>query len=301
MNAPTQSGAAVPPEPTPAEILAKTYPGVNVALIGPPGTGKSYCLSTLAATGLDVFILYLEPGLESLLAAWSDKGLPVPKNVHWHVLPDKQYSMSRLIDQANKVGKFDQSALARYKDPQRGNWNRYEEFYKVLNNFVDQRGESFGSVENWDNSKVLCIDGMTGVGRAAIDMLTGDRIVRDKPDYGIAQNNLENIVLKLAIGCNCHVVLLFHVDRIADDVMGGMKLMPSLPGRALSGTITQPFSDVILTKREGASWHWDTLDSTADLKTRNLPILAKIPADFGPIINKWRARRDAAIKSGGLA
>lgn len=279
---------------TSAPSAKPVYPGFNAILMGPPGTGKTHALSTLAQAGLEVFVAFLEPGLESLTAPWADKGQPIPPNVHWHILSDRQRSFEDLRGQAEKVGKFDQKFLANYKDPKRGDFNRFEALYLLLSNFVDQHGQSFGSVDSWGTNRVLCLDGMTGVGKAALDMMTGDRIVRDKPDYGIAQNNIQNLIDKLTLGCNCHVVILCHIERISDDVLGGMKLMPSLPGRALQGTLTQPFSDVILSKREGATWYWDTADTSADLKTRNLEVKSKIEPDFKHILAKWELRRKAA-------
>lgn len=279
----------------PHPVLSPSYPGVNVILMGPPGTGKTHALSTLADAGLEVFVLFLEPGLESLKAAWVDRGLPIPPNVHWHYLEPRTRSFASMQAMVDKVGKLDLKALANYKDIQRGSHNRFEALYGVLNNFVCQRtGASFGSVETWGNDRVIAIDGTTGVGDAALEMMTGDKPVRDKPDYGIAQTNIMSLIHKLTTGCNCHFVLIAHVDRQIDEILGGVKLMPSTPGKAIQSVIAQPFSDVILTRREGASWHWDTADSSADLKTRNLPVLSKLKPDFGAILAKWRARAEAA-------
>lgn len=270
------------------------YPGVNVVLMGPPGSGKTHALHTLAEWGLETFVVFLEPGLESLIAPYADKGKPIPPNLHWHTLEARTRSFEDMRKQAEAIGKFDLKFLANYKDPQRSQYNRYEALYACLNNFVDQNGKSWGPVDSWGNDRVICIDGATGVGEAAMEMMTGDRIVRDKPDYGIAQNNMMNLIRKLTSGCACHFVLLAHVERLVDEVMGGVKLMPSTPGRAIQGLITQPFSDVILTRREGDKWYWDTADSSADLKTRNLAIQSKLSPDFKGIMDKWRGRKLAA-------
>ena len=64
-----------------------TLPGTNVLLIGPAGTGKTYSVATLVESGIEVFYLALEPGLEALLGYWIDAGKPVPANLHWHFLP----------------------------------------------------------------------------------------------------------------------------------------------------------------------------------------------------------------------
>ena len=48
-----------------------TLPGVNVLLMGPSGTGKTYSIGTLVDMGVEVFYLALESGMESLLGYWT--------------------------------------------------------------------------------------------------------------------------------------------------------------------------------------------------------------------------------------
>jgi DNA replication protein DnaC len=66
----------------PAELKKSALPGVNVLLMGPAGTGKTHSIGTLVDAGVEVFYLGLEPGLESLLGFWTDKGKEVPANLH---------------------------------------------------------------------------------------------------------------------------------------------------------------------------------------------------------------------------
>ena len=42
--------------------------------------------------------------------------------------------------------------------------------------------------------------------------------------------------------------------------------------------------------RQGCVGGGDTEDPAADLKTRNLPISAKVPPTFSTILAKWRSR-----------
>lgn len=271
------------------------YPGFNAIVMGPPGSGKTHALSTLPATGLETFVLFLEPGLETLVGAYSDTNRPVPDNLHWHYLQSKQRSIEDLRKTAEMIGKFDQKALANYKDMRRSQYNQFEAIYALLNDFIDQRtGKHYGPVDEWGSDRCLVIDGLSGLGRAVMDSITGDKPLRDKPDYGLAQTSLMNFIHKVTTGCNCHFVLIAHVDRQLDEVLGGVKLMISTIGQAIKSDLAQPFSDVILAKREQATWWWDTADSGADLKTRNLPVQSKIPADFGAIFAKWQARKLAA-------
>jgi hypothetical protein len=94
----------------------------------------------------------------------------------------------------------------------------------------------------------------------------------------------------LCDGCACHFVLLAHVERETDMVLGGVKIMVSTLGRALAPKIPAMFSDVILATRTGTDWKWDTASAQADVKTRNLPIAAGNPPSFAGIVAKWKSR-----------
>lgn len=279
------------------QAINPEYPGFNVMLMGPTGTGKTYVLSSLVSTGLEVFYLGIEPGLETLIGAFTDspprgKGLTtLPENLHWHYIQPKTQGFSQLQQTADNIAKMDLAALTRLRDTNRSKSNLVYDMYGILNDFHDQRtGGKFGCVDQWKNDRVLCVDSLTGLSWIFMQMVVGTKPVRDKPDYGIAQNNLMNFIHKMTSGCNCHFVLLAHDDREVDEVLGGVKRMPKSIGKALVSEIQQPFSDVILTVREGDKFHWDTANSQADLKTRNLPINAKLPADFGQIFKSWQSR-----------
>src|SRR5882672_7919556 len=79
---PSISSSTLPTSTTEPSLLA----GVNVLLEGPTGTGKTYSTGTLVDTGIETFYFGLESGIESLIAYWTDRGKPVPANLHWHTL-----------------------------------------------------------------------------------------------------------------------------------------------------------------------------------------------------------------------
>jgi hypothetical protein len=263
--------------------------------MGPSGTGKTYSIKTLVETGLDVFCLFLEPGLETIIGAYADSNEPIPENLHWHYLQPKTQGFSQLQKTADSIGKFDLAGLSKMRDLERGKNNQMVELYSILNDFSDQRtGKKFGSVDSWDSSKVLVIDSLSALNRICMEMVVGTKPVRDMADWGIAQNNLMALLHKLTSGCNCHFVLIAHVDRETDQILGGVKLMVAALGKAITAQIPQPFSDVILTSRENDKFYWDTANSQADVKTRNLPIAQKLPADFTTIISRWQSRKNLA-------
>jgi hypothetical protein len=277
------------------EVKKTSMPGFNVMLMGPAGSGKTHAIGTLVEAGLEVYYLALEPGLESLLGYWTDKGQLIPKNLHWHTLKAPDTSFMDMMDTATKINQFSLEMLAKMVDPNKSRHNQYLELFKVLHDFTDQRDDSkHGSVNSWGTDKVLVIDSLTGLNNAALNLVIGGKPVRSQSDWGIAQQQLEGLLRKLCDGCQCHFVLLSHVERESDLVLGGVKLMASTLGKALAPKIPAMFSDVILTVRQGDKWTWDTANVMADLKTRNLPIKSDNPPSFAPIVIKWKARAAAS-------
>jgi hypothetical protein len=263
--------------------------------MGPSGTGKTFSISTLVDSGLETFALFLEPGLETLIGAYADEGKPLPEKLHFHYLQPRTQGFDTLKSMADNIGKFDLAGLAKLKDIKRSQSNQVLDLYTVLNNFTDQKtGEAYGPVDSWGNDRVLVIDSLSALNRIVMDMVVGTKPVKDMAEWGIAQTQIMSLLQKLTSGCMCHFVLIAHVEREVDQLMGGIKLMVSSLGKAITKDIPQPFSDVILSVREGDKFFWDTANSQADLKTRNLPILSKLPASFAPIIAKWTERRNLA-------
>lgn len=275
----------------PSIAIRSSLPGVNVLLMGPAGTGKTHSIGSLVETGIEVFYLGLEPGLESLLGYFTDKGKTVPGNLHWHQLEAPKASFLEMLDSATKINTMALDSLAKMSDPNRSKHNQFLKLLESFNNFPDDRtGEKYGCVDTWTSSRALVVDGMAGLARAAMSLVVGGKPVKNQSDWGIAQDQVEKIVRMLADNCRCHFVLLAHVERETDAVLGGVKIMVSTLGKALAPKLPPMFSDVILTVREGNKFSWDTGSALADVKTRNLAIAQGLPADFGAIINKWKSR-----------
>lgn len=276
------------------EETKSLLPGPNVLLMGPAGTGKTHSIGTLVDSGVEVFYLGLEPGLESLLGYWTDKGKLVPDNLHWHQLAAPKASFLDMIDSATKINTLALDTLAKMSDPKRGNHNQFIKLLEALNDFPDDRtGQKFGCVDTWTPSRAIVMDGMAGLSRAAMALVVGGKPVKNQSDWGIAMDTVERILRMLTDNCRCSFVLIGHVERETDAVLGGVKISLSALGNKLGPKITPMFSDVILTVREGSKFTWDTGSALADVKTRNLPIAQGIAADFGQIVKKWISRGGA--------
>lgn len=270
-----------------------TLPGFNVLLMGPSGTGKTHSIGTLVDQGVEVFYLALESGMESLLGYWTDRGLPIPDNLHWHKVAAPTADFAQMIANAKNINMLSLDSLAKAVDPNKSKHNQFISLLEALNNFPDDRtGEKFGPVNTWDQSKVLVIDGATGIANCAMSLVIGGKAVKNQSDWGIAQDQVMKMVQMLCDNCPCHFILLAHVERETDAVLGGVKLMVSTLGRAIAPKFPAMFSDVILTARSGDKWTWDTASAMADVKTRNLPIKSDNQPDFGLILNKWISRNN---------
>jgi len=264
--------------------------GINTLIMGPAGTGKTTSIGTAVDSGLEVFYLTLEAGIDPLLDYWLDRNLPIPKNLHWHVLSPATASITELIDSARKVNTLTFESITKMADPNRTKYNQFIGLLENLNNFTDQKGEKFGAVNTWEPDRILVIDGLTGLNNAAMSMVIGGKPVKNQADWGVAQDQVYKILELLTGSCRCHFILIAHVERETDQVLGGVKLTVSTLGRALAPKIPPLFSDVILTVKEGKSFYWDTASPQADVKTRNLKIESKLPPSFKPILDRWTSR-----------
>lgn len=274
-----------------------SLPGVNVMLMGPSGTGKTHAIGTLVDAGLDVFYFAYEAGSETLVGYFTDRGLPVPPNLHICTVRAPTASFLEMADAVRYVNTLSFEGLIKQVDPSKSKYNQLEQFLRNFNDVTDDSGKKWGDVQSWDSSKALVIDGLTGLCDSAMKACIGGKFARDQKDWGLAQNIVEGILRKITSESKYHFVLISHVERETDPNGGGLKLMASALGRALAPKLPAMFSDVVLAKRIGRDFWWDTEDPAADLKTRNLPISGKIPPSFAVIIDKWKSRGGAIDSS----
>jgi hypothetical protein len=269
-------------------------PGVNVLIEGPTGTGKTYSLGTIADAGVELFLLFTESGLETTLGYWTDRGLDIPPNVHWHVLGRAKDSFTTMAAAADSINKLDLASLSKMQDVNRSKHNQFVGLLKVLADFPDDRtGQKFGAVDSWGPDRCLALDSLSGINPIALSLVVGGKPVKSQSDWGIAMDQVEKLIRTLTDGCKCHFILTSHVEREVDQVLGGVKLTVATLGVKLAPKIPPMFSDVILTSREADKFFWSTANGQADLKARNLPLKDHMPPDFKPILTKWLSRGGA--------
>lgn len=271
-------------------VVASTLPGAKIMLMGPTGTGKTHSIGTALEAGLRVVFFAYEQGVESLLGYFTDNGKPIPENLHICTVKAPTASFLEMADMVKTVNTLSFDTLIKQQDPARSKYNQLEHFLRTFNDVTTDKGLKLGSVQSWGTDTMLVVDGLTGLCSAAMKACIGGKFARDQKDWGLAQNMVEEILRKTTAECQCWFTLISHVERETDPNGGGLKLMASALGRALAPKLPTMFSDVILCKRMGSEWYWDTEDPAADLKTRNLPIATKNLPDFRTIVAKWQSR-----------
>lgn len=288
--------AQIPVEPQSPRFdsIESLLSGVNILLEGPGGTGKTHAIGTAVDAGVETFVVFTESGLETLLGYWTDRGKPIPPNLHWHVMQTAPGSFDKLATMAETINRTSMDAMFKMQDPQRHLHNEYVGFLRQLSKFIDQRdGKDYGAVDSWGPNRLLVVDSLSGLNPKAFSLVTGDKPLKDQRDWGMAMELIEKLVRQLTSGCRCHVIMLAHVERETDLVQGGVKITVATLGVKLAPKLVPMFSDVILSVREGAKFTWSTANSQADLKARNLPIADGIPPDFKQIFTKWQSRGGA--------
>lgn len=267
-----------------------SLPGSNVMLVGATGTGKTHSIRTLVEAGLEVFVIFTEPGMEVLSDIPSDK-------LHWKYIPPSTTDWASMLDSASKINRLAFKALTELGDINKSKYTEFLTLLTTLSNFVDDRtGECFGAVDSWDGSRALVVDSLSGLNIMAMNLVTGSKPVKSMADWGVAIDNLERLLTKLCVDTKCHFILTAHLERETDEMTGGTSLMASTLGRKLAPKLPRFFSDVIHVKRNAEQFVWSTASMNVDLKARNLPISDNLPPSFIPIIDSWR-KREASVKS----
>lgn len=263
--------------------------GPNILLMGPAGTGKTDSLGTIPST-LNTRYMSLEKGLESLLNHYKRTNKPVPANLAWHHITPPKSSFKEMRDMAVKIGTIPMETLLKMPDTNKARYDMWETMLSAMSDFPDDRtGKKLGAVDDWGPGDCLVIDGLTGLNQAILQRVVGGKPVKSPQDWGVAQDQLEGFLRMLTTHCRCWIIVLAHVEREVDMVLGGNKITVSSLGKALPPKIPAMFSDVILATREATTWTWDTVSSQAEIKARNLPWKSGLAPDFGAIYENWKS------------
>lgn len=274
--------------PTPATTLQPP----SVLLIGGPGSGKTYSLSTLLpALPGRIFLISTEPtGLESFIDAVNVKKLDLSR-CHWAGINPSRPGFDALMKTAQIVVNSSFEGLSKLSPGSDRHKAQMLRLIAQLQNFTCERtGKTFGPVEGFTNDDALIIDSLSGLSLMAMDMVAGDKVSAHPGEWGVAMNLIEKIILTLTSGLKCTFVLTAHLERETDEITGASRIMASTLGKKLAPRIPRFFSEVVMTIRTGEQFFWSNSEVGADLKRRALPPGSKLEPSFQLILNAYRAR-----------
>lgn len=283
---PATTAAPVAPPPERKSKL----PGFKTLILGDSGCGKTYSIGKLIEMGLNVRILFTEPGMETVGQYFQDRKQEIPPNVHWHYIAPAAPSWAKMIDSAKKINSMSFKMLAELSDINKKEFGEFIEIVTSLSNFKsDRTGEVFGAADDWGTDTVLVLDSLSGLNLAAMNLVTGSKPVKSMADWGVAISNLEFLITKLTTGLRCHFVMTAHMEREQDEITGGVSLMASTLGKKLAPKIPRYFSDVVQARRDADKFFWSTNAMNVALKARNLKLSDNLSPDFGQIMESWKA------------
>lgn len=268
----------------------------SILMLGEPGNGKTFSLATIPQHKhiKKFFYLFTDPGGdESLIDGLRHYDVPVDK-IHWHYIPPASQGWDTLEELATKVNTMDYNSIANIKAGI--NKREHRQMFDIIGclaNFKCQRtGEEFGAADDWPDDYSIAFDSLTGLNKIARDSTVGAKPTLHQGEWGIAMSMEENFIRKFVSSIKCPRVMVGHLDKQMDEVVGRMTLQVSLLGNKLAPQIPHMFSDVVYAYRQGEDFLWSTTDDRISLKTRNLPLNGKILPSYGPVLDKWQERAE---------
>jgi len=272
----------------------------SVLLMGPSGSGKTYSLSTLLESGLEVFLIVTEPhGLETLLDVTAQKKLDINK-LHWRYIPPARPGFETLEKMGKLISVSDQKTLADMRGTPRAD-AQWLQLLSTLRDFKDERdGKSYGPVTDFNFSRALVLDSLSGVSSMAMDVTIGDKVTANPGEWGIAMRALDKFLLTCTSDLKCFFILTAHIEREEDPNTGALQMMVSTLGKKLAPQIPKFFSEVVLsqadTEGDKRSFRWSTNTPNTFTKNRALPLSSKLEPSFKPITEAFN-RRLAQLKA----
>lgn len=271
----------------------------SIALIGDPGGGKTYSITTLIECGLEVFVLITESGgLDSLLDSVRDRNLPIDK-LHWHVVLPATPHWSALLSMVKKVNQLSYSDLADMKQGiDKDKCNQLWDVLTTVQNFpCDRTGQKYGDITEWDATRAFVVDSLTGLNEMCWQNTVGLKPTAHQGEWGVAMNVELQLINKFT-SLGCYFVCTAHVDREPDEIAGGTHKMMAALGRKNAPKIARLFSEIVLCKRNPTDkklpFVWSTADNDTVVKARALSFSGTLIPHFRSIYDIHNQRVAAA-------
>ena len=262
----------------------KTIPGFKMLLMGETGRGKTHSLRTLVDAGITPFVIFTEQGMDVL-------GDIPPEKCHWKYIAPAKVPWGDLAQAAQTINRLSFKALKSLTDSKRHEYDQMVQLWNTCNNFIcDRTGEEFGDVSTWGTDRCLVLDSFTGAGTMALKLVVGNAPSPDQGQWGVAMQQLHDLVIQLCNQPTCHVVVISHIGTEYNEAAGQTTRMISTLGQKLAPKIGLNFSDVIEAYRNGDKFRWRTTHPDTATKAHNVPWGTDINPDFRNVISAWGKR-----------
>lgn len=244
--------------------------------------------------GIEVFVIGTEPGfVDSLLDRVRELKLDI-NLLHWTTVLPATDGWDALDAMTLSIGTLDFEGISKIKGIGKDKTRvPAMKFLVALKDFEDERtGHFYGSFTTWDDSRALVVDSLSGLSIISWYLTVGNKPTGAPGEWNIAMNYIEALLMKINSDRRCYFVLIAHIEKEMDEISGVMRIMTSTLGRKLAPKIPRFFSEVIYATRttEDPKFRWATIDRSADLKNRILPVGDKLVPDFGPIVEGHKKR-----------
>jgi len=249
--------------------------------MGDSGTGKSTALQSLPPLGITPFVLVTEQnGVQVHKEHWG-------KTMHYVYVSPKPTDVATVINTLTNINRLSYENLCKMVDPLKMQHNKFIDLMQHTNEFVCECcGKSWGQANKWNTDRALVLDSWSGASDMAFALVVGNKPVRDRPDYQVAQNALR-MVYKVWIEFKCWVIIITHLDKEQEPVSGRYFATVKTIGQKLGPDMPRDFADVIRAKREGKVITWDTADLEATVVGRHLPLASGLEPKFTQLVNNW--------------
>lgn len=268
--------------------------GTKTLLIGEPGTGKTFSLTTFVEAGLDLFILGTDQGFEeSILDAFREKNLPLSK-LHYHFVSPAAGNFDTLKETTRRINMMGYADLAEMKNGiNPTDYDQFLKLYEACANFkCDRTGEEFGSIDEWPNNRVFAFDSLTGLNKIAMQNFVGGKPMLHQGEWMVVQNSEEAFIHLLCSNLKCFFVLTAHVQKNYNELTGEREFSVDATGAKLGPRLPYMFSDFVVAIKAGKRFSWSTEQEGYHLKNRALPISSNIEPSFVQIVEVWRKRNE---------
>lgn len=273
----------------------------STLLIGPAGTGKTTSIVTLLAAGLKVRLLATEPSAPSRVIEEAKKRNISIEGFDWKFISPAVPSWDSLIKSGEIVNNMSLKDIADMRTGiAKPDGKQWIEMLKSIQNFVsDRTGQNLGDATTWGSDCAFVIDGLTGISTMSRNLTVGLKPNPAPGEWGVMQSNILNLVGKLCADCQCHLVVIAHVERENNELTGMSSITVSTLGAKLAPKIPPLFTNVVYAKRIANNFLWSTADSGVDTKNGDLPMSDTLQPSFQPIVDAFRERTKAAAATAG--